>query len=603
MKIEKSETKSSNIFQAFIQIIPKIVRVSPMLFLCGFMLNVLDGVSFGLMTPIMQLFMDQATNFAAQKTGIMNVVSALILLGVCYTFKNALNGVAYVMNMFNMRRAEGALSEEIHEKISRIAPIFFENTQILDDINKAVEGKDCANRFANSVLLSLNVYIPYFISMAVYLSIANPVLAVSLLFVFIPTLLTQIFRAKLFAKVENKAVEIRREFNYYEDCMVGREYFKETRINGAFSFFNKLYINSLSLLNKLTFQASIKSNLAELGTKLLSVGGYIGILLLLFDSLMKRKISVGAFAAIFASVGQMFSMMEDVICKQYGSVACDFGKVQNYLKFLQIPEREGEDVELAPDADITLRNVSITYPGAKQKAVQNVNITIRHGETIALVGENGSGKSTLVRLITGIYQPDEGEVRYGDTNINAVSAISTFKNISAVFQKYQRYQMPLRDNIGISNVREPASNVTLDKVCVQAGIDKNDNSLNNGYDTMLSREFDGVDLSGGQWQRVAIARSFFRTHRFIVLDEPTAAIDPVEETKIYNGFGKISRGKTCVIVTHRLGSVRFADRIFVMKHGKLVEQGTHEELLATQGEYSRLYMSQEQWYRDECKIE
>ena len=136
----------------------------------------------------------------------------------------------------------------------------------------------------------------------------------------------------------------------------------------------------------------------------------------------------------------------------------------------------------------------------------------------------------------------------------------------------------------------------LDKVCAQAGIDKSDGSLNNGYETMLSREFDGVDLSGGQWQRVAIARSFFRSHQFIVLDEPTAAIDPIEETRVYNHFTEISKGKTALIVTHRLGSVKLADRILVMKNGRLIEQGSHAELMAAEDEYARLYKSQEQWY-------
>ena len=199
--------------------------------------------------------------------------------------------------------------------------------------------------------------------------------------------------------------------------------------------------------------------------------------------------------------------------------------------------------------------------------------------------------------MTGIYLPDEGEICYGGIDIKGVSLASIIKNISAVFQKYQRYQMTLRENIQISSVDMEAEEATLDKVCAQAGIDKNENSFNNGYTTMLSREFDGVDLSGGQWQRVAIAWGYFRPHQLIVLDEPTAAIDPIEETKIYKRFSEISKEKTAVIVTHRLGSVKLADKILVMKQGRLVEQGTHAALLNANGEYSRLYMSQEQWYK------
>lgn len=596
LKMKKNNNKGPNFFQAFGQVLPRVAKVSPFLFISGTLLNIIDGFTFALMVPITQLFLDRATDFAAHKNGIMSVVWALGILGVAHTVKNALNGVAYFINMDYKNRASGILSIEIHEKMSRIAPISFEDTQVLDNINKAVKGKDCANQFVNSVLLSITVFSTYFIGMAIYLYFTEPILSISILFIFIPTLLSQVLSAKLFANAENKAAQVRRRFEYYENCMVGREYFKETRILGVFDYFKKIYVETLSDLNRLTFQASLKSNLFDLGTKLLSLLGYIGVLLLLFMSLMNSKISVGAFLAIFTSLGQMFSMMEEIVCKHYGNIARDFGKVQNYLMFMKMDELSGEEIEVDADSDIDLEDVSFTYPKARQKAIDNVNLTIRQGETIALVGENGSGKSTLVRLITGIYQPDEGEVRYGDYNTSTVSSHSFFKNISGVFQKFQRYQMTMRDNIGISDVGKSTNDHILDKVCIQAGINKNNSSLKEGYETMLSREFGGVDLSGGQWQRLAISRSFFRKHNVIILDEPTAAIDPVEETKIYNRFVEISKGKTSLIVTHRLGSARIADKILVMKHGKLVEQGTHDELLANKGEYARLYMSQQQWY-------
>lgn len=588
--------KGINVVQAFFAMIPRVARVSPWIFVFWQLIAVTHGLAYGIITPVTQLFFDRATDFAAQKTELAAVISGLLLLGLAHIIKQVLNGVANFIPMMYYRKAEGILSLGLHDKMSKIAPEYFENTQVLDDMNKATQGKNEAVWFTGSILTTFNFYIPYFACMAFYLFFIKPLLAISLMLIFTPTLLTQLFRTKVFAKAEDKAAPVRREFEYYESCITGRDYFKETRILGAFSFFRTRYADSLSLLNKLRFQAAVKSDMAELAMQLLSLGGYVGILFLLLDSLMKGEISVGAFAAIFGSVDQMFSIMKELICSHFGTVARDFGRVQNYIRFMQMPERKGKDCELPESADIRLRGVTFAYPGTEQNAVDDVTLTIKHGETVAVVGENGSGKSTLVRLITGLYLPADGDVLYGNVNTKDVAAGSLFTNISAVFQKYQRYQMTLRENIGISDVNKNIGGVELDDICVEAGIDKSDSSYIDGYETMLSREFDGVDLSGGQWQRIAIARSFFRTHQFIVLDEPTAAIDPIEETKIYNRFAEISKDKTAIIITHRLGSVKIADRILVMKNGKLIEEGTHEELMATEGEYTRLYKSQEQWY-------
>ena len=236
-----------------------------------------------------------------------------------------------------------------------------------------------------------------------------------------------------------------------------------------------------------------------------------------------------------------------------------------------------------------------------------MSLTLRKGETLAVVGENGSGKSTLIRLIAGLYLPGEGTVRKNGVDTRQLTMDALTCRASAVFQKYQRYQMTLAENIVISDPGAESGKARLDSVCAMAGTESG--AFPQGYDTMLSREFDGIDLSGGQWQRVAIARGFFRGHDLIILDEPTAAIDliildestaaidPYEETLIYNRFAEIARDKSAVIVTHRLGSVKLADRILVMKDGEAVQIGTHDELIAREGEYKRLYEAQEQWYK------
>lgn len=589
--------KKINFFRAFLLMVSRFARVSPVLFIVFIIVLFAHGIARAALVPATQIFLERAADFAAQKVTLSDVIVGLLILGLAHVCRQILHGVHHIIMLMYLRRAEGVLSLEIHQKLSRISPIDFEDTQTLDDMNKAIQGKNDAVFFTDSIVSMLCFYTPYFIFMAVYLMNIKPILIILLVLVFTPTFLTHILRTSVFAKAEDKAAPIRREFDYYELCLTGREYFKETRILGAFPYFKKLYTDSLSLLNKLIYRASVKASIIELCVKLFSLFGYIGILFLLFDLLMKGEISVGAFAAIFTSLEMVFSLMRELVIDNLGESAKNLSRVQNYLRFLQMPEREGEDTKLPTDGCIDLQGVSFSYPKAGQKAVDNVTVTIQHGETIAIVGENGSGKTTLVRLITGMYLPEEGEITYGEINTKTISASSLFKNISAVFQKYQRYQMTLRENIGISNADDAAGDTVLDAISMQAGIDKNDSSFLNGYDTMLSREFDGVDLSGGQWQRVAIARSFFRTHQLIVLDEPTAAIDPIEETKIYNRFAEISKNKTAIIVTHRLGSVKLADRILVMKQGKLAEQGTHADLMAVNGEYNRLYKSQEQWYK------
>ena len=599
--------KGINFFKAFIMMLPKFAKVSPALLAAFGIVCCLHGIARAFLVPATQFFLERAMDFSVSKTDFKGVAAGLALLAAAHVCRQLVHGVHHMILITYWRRAEGAFSLELHDKLGRLSPVDFEDTGKLDDINKAVLGKDEAVWFTGSVFTVFAFYVPYFVFMAAYLVNVKPVLVFLLAIVFAPTFLAHIFRTRVFSRAEDEAAPVRRQFDYYEQCLTGREYFKETRILGAFSFFRKQYADALSILNGLVFKASVKSGAAETFMKLLSLCGYIGILLILFDLLMGGEISVGAFAAIFASMEMVFSLMRELIYDVIGTSAQNLSRVQNYLRLLQMPERDGSDTAPPYCAGIELRNVSFSYPGAGQKAVDGVTLSVKNGETIALVGENGSGKTTLIRLLTGLYLPDEGEVLYGAVNTKTVSAPALYDNISAVFQKYRRYQMTLRENVCLSDTEAEAGGERLDNACAQAGVDSYGEKFENGYDTMLSREFDGVDLSGGEWQRVAIARGLFRARGsmpetcigrwLIALDEPTAAIDPIEETRIYGRFAEISREKTAVIVTHRLGSVRFADRVLVMKCGRLAEQGTHEGLLAKDGEYARLYRAQEKWYQ------
>lgn len=348
----------------------------------------------------------------------------------------------------------------------------------------------------------------------------------------------------------------------------------------------------MKLLTEKVWKAERKTALLQL---LLDFTAFVGMALsayMLFRATMSGEITVGMFAAVFAALGQIFAIMQEIVTQHIGNMNRDMGKVVNFIRLLDMPERTGTEGETDFARGVAAKDISFTYPGRDKPAIKNVSLEIAEGETIAIVGENGAGKSTLVRLLTGIYRPSEGKVLIGGLDTAVASPASVYKGVSGVFQKYQRYKMTLKENVAISDVSAEAGAEKIHSVLSEADFEMGDIKL----DDMLSPEFGGIDLSGGQWQRIAIARGLYRVNGFIVLDEPTSAIDPIEETKIYKQFEQLAKGKCAVVVTHRLGSAKLAHRIVVMDGGEIVDIGTHEELMSHPGKYATMWEKQAQWY-------
>jgi ATP-binding cassette subfamily B protein len=339
-------------------------------------------------------------------------------------------------------------------------------------------------------------------------------------------------------------------------------------------------------------RAQLKKNSINLLLDSITVIGYGAILFMIFVFVLRQEITVGAFAAVLASIGRLFSFMSEVISERISWASENVAALDNYISFISESATVESEKKKCEQSDIILRGVSFTYPASEKNALRNIDLTIKNGQTLAIVGENGSGKTTLCRLLLGLYSPTKGQIFIGGTSIENASN----ENRSAIYQNYCRYKMTLKENIAISSTNKSSEDIEIESVCRKAGIVLGDAKLIDGIETMLGRDFEGAELSGGQWQRVAIARGIYRLCDFIVLDEPTSAIDPLEETRLYNEFVNICNGKTSVIVTHRLGSVKIADNIIVMKDGSIVEKGTHRELMALNGEYKRMFDIQSQWY-------
>jgi ATP-binding cassette subfamily B protein len=247
---------------------------------------------------------------------------------------------------------------------------------------------------------------------------------------------------------------------------------------------------------------------------------------------------------------------------------------------------------------IMFENVSYQYPGAKEPVLQGIQLSLNPGETVALVGENGAGKSTLVRLLLGLYQPTTGRITWDGVDLKELDPRLLRLSMSAAFQDFVRYETTLRDNVSFGLPDGTYTDADIRKA-LQIGGAVGLEALSDGLDTQVGLVSDGGrELSGGQWQRLAIARAALRDARLLVLDEPTAALDPQHETELYHSFRNLAQGRTVLFVSHRLGWARSADRIVVLQGGRIIEEGSHELLLASGCRYAEMFHAQAQWYQN-----
>ncbi len=588
-----AEKKKYNLVTVILRIIPIQFKSAPWNCLIENTLGIMNGLSFTLAVVATQRLFDVISKAAAGKAGFLDCVIPLLLLAAVTFGQQIIYGVQNFHGIgILLPKSSGRLTALIHKKLRRIDPVYFEDTDFLDDLNKAREGIRAITMFCMIVFVCVSFYGVYFLSIGVYLFRLKPMLIITLLLAFIPALSAQAVNVRVFTRLEEQSAPLRREYEYYQKAICDREYFKETRILCAFSFFYHLFEDTMKLLTEKVWKAERKTALLQL---LLDFTAFVGMALsayMLFRATMSGEITVGMFAAVFAALGQIFAIMQEIVTQHIGNMNRDMGKVVNFIRLLDMPERTGTEGETDFARGVAAKDISFTYPGRDKPAIKNVSLEIAEGETIAIVGENGAGKSTLVRLLTGIYRPSEGKVFIGGLDTAVASPASVYKGVSGVFQKYQRYKMTLKENVAISDVSAEAGAEKIHSVLSEADFEMGDIKL----DDMLSPEFGGIDLSGGQWQRIAIARGLYRVNGFIVLDEPTSAIDPIEETKIYKQFEQLAKGKCAVVVTHRLGSAKLAHRIVVMDGGEIVDIGTHEELMSHPGKYATMWEKQAQWY-------
>lgn len=395
-----------------------------------------------------------------------------------------------------------------------------------------------------------------------------------------------------------------RKIKYSEDLLSEKSFAKEIRLFGLSDYIigmtQKLFKTQYKDLKKLK-KSMLTLNMAA---ETVSVGTLFGSSLFISLHAFWGTITLGSWQFLTTAVQSIQSAMDSIINilalsyedELYIDILMDFLNSEPEIK---LEEGKSYPFEKTPP-NIEFRNVNFSYPGSVKKTINNLSFTIRPGEKVALVGMNGAGKSTIIKLLSRLYDPEAGQILFNQSNVKEYKAKELYKLFGVVFQDFSKYGFTLRENIGLSDIGNPVVDPDRTKNAAAAsGADKLVDLLPDGYETYLTKDFDingCSDLSGGQWQKVVIARAFYRDSPIVILDEPTASLDPKAEQDIYDQFYNLCKDKSAILISHRLSSVRMVDRIFFLQDGTIKESGTHAELMALNGEYAEMFNLQKKQY-------
>lgn len=517
-------------------------------------------------------------------------VLAVLLFGAMLLLNEFMLAVTNVVTEDSCYLMMKNLGSRLQLKVNQADPIKFEQDEYLNKIQQAKGGIESGTFLLNVLSMVGFYHIPYLMFVGAYLVSNQPILVLMLFLVTIPIMINQWIKMMEYEKIVDDSAALEREYISYQRCIQDIEYYKETRLLQAFSYFHKLYQDTVHSFNQIKLRTAGRMCKWGIVMQLVSLVGYLGTIVLMIVLVCRGSIKVSVFFAIFTSFSSVFSLVENLLGYYIGQISEKSGSVNHLMEFLLEPGEidKGEAFDEAV-TNITMEGVSFSYPNTNAKIFENINCAFYKNETIAIVGENGAGKTTFTKLLAGIYEPQQGKICYNGKNIADYSKNSIWRKTSAVFQLFQKYKMTLWDNLFLG---EYGTEVEAECNMKKATLDIKGELFSLGYDTMLAKEFGGIDLSGGQWQKLAIVRAINKSHEILILDEPTSAIDPEEEYRLYHLFQEMSEDGISFIVTHRLGICKIVDRVIVLDKGEIVEDGTHEELLKVKGKYYEMYAKQ-----------
>ncbi len=563
--------------------------------------KLLDGVVPTLQILATAKFLDIAILIFKQEKDIKDIVMPLLFVILLLAYDWISTQLSKFAEVQIKNRLRGEFRVNIVEKIATLRYKYIESQDSWDLISRVIKEPEvqCTKAYISS--LDMIAMILKITGILVVLFIQVWWSAVLIVLISVPLFFIALKSGKETYEANREVEKNKRKVKYLEEVLNGREAVEERTLFGYSDKINNQWHKEFETARKHELKVSLKWYVnMKTGGVIIAILSVL-IVLILIGPVTSGILSIGMFMSIVNSVFELIQYLAWSL-PEYGD---NLAKNKEYLvdltNFLKLEGDEGYLLRPAKEVSklksLEFRNVSFKYPGTEKYILKDMSFVIEEGRHYAFVGANGAGKTTITKLITGLYEDFEGEILINGKSIKTYRQDQLKAMCSVVYQDFARYCISFRDNILLGDINSFDNLDNMNKAIETVELQDVVGGLPLGISSNLGKiKNDGVDLSGGQWQRIAMARGIVSPASIRILDEPTAALDPISESNVYEKFEEISRGQTTIFISHRLGSTKIADEIFVIGDGAIVESGSYEELMKRNGVYTKMYESQRSWY-------